>query len=412
MSERDAAERPLRVYLVVGEESGDQLAAPLMRALGERLSGAVEFRGVAGDRMIGEGMATLFPIEDIAVMGLSAVLARLPTIVHRVYQTVDDVIAWRPDVLVIIDSPDFTHNVAKRVRKRAPDIRIVDYVSPSVWAWRPGRARKMAVYVDRLMAILPFEPAAHKRLGGPPTEYVGHSIIETAARMRPAPGERGDLEAGAPPVLLVLPGSRGSEISRLLADFGQAAALLARAQPDLRIVLPAVPRHRARIEAEVAGWSVPVTVVSGEADKHAAFRCAHAALAASGTVTLELAIAGVPMAVAYRLDWFYRRIKDLNRVVPIASVTSMVLPNIILGENVVPEFLDDDAHPQALADAVAPLLVAGPARRRQIEAFARLDEAMRLAGGESQAGAAARIVAEVARGGRARQSVASAQVSS
>ena len=396
--DKEAAGRPVKVYLVVGEESGDQLAAPLMRALRARLDGNVEFRGVAGDRMIAEGMETLFPIDDIAVMGLTAVLGRLPTIVRRVYQTVDDVIAADPDVLVIIDSPDFTHNVAKRVRKRAPHIRIVDYVSPSVWAWRPGRARKMAAYVDRLLAILPFEPAVHKRLGGPPTDYVGHSIIENATLMRPRAGERADLSAGGAPVLLVLPGSRGSELSRLLKDFGAAVAIIARAHPDLEIVLPAVVRHRARIEAEVASWAVPVKVVSGETDKLAAFRRAHAALAASGTVTLELAIAGVPMAVAYKLDWFYRRIKDLNRFVPIASVTSMVLPNIILGENVVPEYLDDGANPQALAEAVSPLLEDGPQRARQLDAFARLDEHMRLEGGESQAGAAARIVAETAAG--------------
>jgi lipid-A-disaccharide synthase len=395
--------RPLKVYLVVGEESGDQLAAPLMRSLRDRLDGQVEFRGVAGDRMIAEGMETLFPIDDIAVMGLSAVLGRLPTIVRRVYQTVDDVVASDPDVLVIIDSPDFTHNVAKRVRKRAPHIRIVDYVSPSVWAWRPGRARKMAAYVDRLLAILPFEPAVHERLGGPRTHYVGHSIIENAARMRPREGERGDLAADdAAPVLLVLPGSRGSELSRLLTDFGAAISIIARTRPGLEIVLPAVARHKARIEAAVASWPVPVTVVSGEEEKLAAFRRAHAALAASGTVTLELAIAGVPMAVAYKLDWFYRRIKDLNRFLPIASVTSMVLPNIILGENVVPEYLDEGANPQALADAVAPLLEEGPERARQLDAFARLDELMRLDGGESQAGAAARIVAEVAESADAR----------
>jgi lipid-A-disaccharide synthase len=391
---------PLRVYLVVGEESGDQLAAPLMRALRARLSGAVEFRGVAGERMMGEGMETLFPIEDIAVMGMTAVLARLPTIVRRVYQTVDDVVSWNPDVLVIIDSPDFTHNVAKRVRRRAPHVRIVDYVSPSVWAWRPGRARKMAAYVDRLLAILPFEPAVHVRLGGPPTDYVGHSLIEHSARLRPAEGERSALEQGARPVLLVLPGSRGSEVSRLLEEFGRAVEILARERADLEVVLPAVPRQRARIEEAVATWPVQVEIVSGEANKHAAFRRAHAALAASGTVSLELAISGVPMIVAYKLDWFYRRIKDLNRFLPIASVTSMVLPNIILGESVVPEFLDDEANGVALADAVRPLLSPGTARSRQLEAFARLDEVMRLEGGESQAGAAARLVAEVATAGK------------
>ncbi|WP_428696936.1 lipid-A-disaccharide synthase [Stappia sp.] len=387
----DTAARPLLVYMIVGEESGDQLAAPMMQSLRARTAGNIRFKGVGGERMEREGLASLFPIEDIAVMGLSAVLGRLPLIVKRVYQSVDDVVAADPDLLVIIDSPDFTHNVAKRVRKRAPHIPVVGYVSPSVWAWRPGRARRMAAYVDHLLAILPFEPEVHRRLGGPPTSFVGHSIIQRAGDFRPEPGERSDPGAGTAPVLLVLPGSRRSEVTRLLADFRGAVDILKAERPDLRVLLPAVPRLLPHIEQEVARWRHPPEIVTGEAGKLAAFRSAHAALAASGTVSLELAISGVPMAIAYKLDWFYRRIKDLNRFLPIASVTSMVLPNIILGENVVPEFLDGDANPQALADAVRPLLADSPERRVQVEAFARLDEMMRLPSGAAQADEAARV---------------------
>lgn len=392
----DEAGRPLRVYVVAGEESGDQLAAPMMAAIAAQAGRPVEFFGVGGERMEAQGLKSLFPIEDIAVMGLTAVLARLPSIVRRVYQTVDDVVATAPDVLIIVDSPDFTHNVAKRVRKRAPSIPIVDYVSPSVWAWRPGRARRMAAYVDRLLAILPFEPGVHEKLGGPPTSYVGHSLIERVGDFRPAAGERRAPEEGAP-VLLMLPGSRRSEVTRLLQDFRGAVEILRQAHPDLEVVLPAVPRLKPMIEEQLADWPHPPQVVTGEAAKLAAFRRAHAALAASGTVSLELAISGVPMVVAYKLDWFFRRLKDIHRIIPVARVSSMVLPNIIIGENVVPEFLDDDANPRSLADAVGPLLVDGPARRRQVDAFAALDTVMRLEGNESQAGAAARIVLEEVR---------------
>lgn len=395
--DRNGAERARSVYIVVGEESGDQLGARLMQALVARAGGPLTFRGVGGTRMAEQGLTSIFPVEDIAVMGLSAVLQRLPLIVRRVYQTVDDVIAADPDVLVIIDSPDFTHNVAKRVRKRAPHIPVVDYVSPSVWAWRPGRARKMAAYVDHLLAILPFEPAAHARLGGPPTSYVGHPLIERAGDLRPAAGERRDLAQGEAPCLLVLPGSRRSETTRLMADFGGALALLAEEHSGLEVVLPAVPWLRDQIAELACLWPVRPEIVVSEADKQAAFRKAHAALAASGTVTLELAISGVPMAVAYKLDWFYRRIKEINRIWPIVTAQSMVLPNIILDDKVVPEFLDDEANPRALADTVAPLLRASEARQRQVSAFERLDDLMRLDTGRSQAGEAARIVLETAR---------------
>ncbi|MFL5200761.1 MAG: lipid-A-disaccharide synthase, partial [Microvirga sp.] len=185
-----AEDKPLTIWIVSGEESGDQLGAKLMRSLKARFGGErLRFGGVGGHAMGKEGLKSLFPLEEIAVMGFSAVIARLPSILKRIRFTADAAVAANPDMLIIIDSPDFTHRVAKAVRQRAPQIPIIDYVSPSVWAWRPGRASKMRAYVDHLLALLPFEPAAHRRLGGPPTTYVGHPLIERLAEIRPAPGE-------------------------------------------------------------------------------------------------------------------------------------------------------------------------------------------------------------------------------
>lgn len=389
--------KTVKIGLVVGEESGDFLGGALMQSLKAMVADdtRIEFVGVGGRRMAGEGLDSLFDIADTSVMGLSAVLARLPLIVKRVYQTVDALVAADPDVIVIIDSPDFTHSVAKRVRKKAPHIPIVGYVSPSVWVWRPERARKMSAYVDQLLALLPFEPEVHQRLGGPRTHYVGHPLIERLDELRPHEGERSDLSQTDAPVLVVLPGSRGSEVERLLDVFGQTVARLHDAYPHLEVLLPAVPHLAKRIEEGVESWPVKPTLVHGEEGKHEAFRRAHAALAASGTVTLQLAISGVPMAVAYKVDWFFRRLKDLNRIVKIVQVTSMVLPNIILGRNVIPEFLDDEVTPEQMSSELLDLLRPGAARDAQIEAFGELDQIMALPDGQSQSEAAARVVLDV-----------------
>ncbi|HXE23622.1 MAG TPA: lipid-A-disaccharide synthase, partial [Roseiarcus sp.] len=176
---------PLRVALVAGEHSGDQLGDKLMRALREARAGDVAFSGVGGEAMEAEGLRSLFPISDIAVMGILPVLARLPTLIKRIRATAAAIVADKPDALVIIDSPDFTHRVARRVRAALPSLPIVDYVSPSVWAWRPGRAKAMRAYVDCVLALLPFEPEAYRRLGGPRCVYVGHPLIERLADLRP-----------------------------------------------------------------------------------------------------------------------------------------------------------------------------------------------------------------------------------
>jgi lipid-A-disaccharide synthase len=382
----------LKIFLVAGEESGDQLGAKLMRALRAR-HGAVAFEGVGGHAMEGEGLRSLFPLADIAVMGITAVVARLPSIVRRVYRTVDAIAASRPDAVVIIDSPDFTHAVAKRVRRRLPGVPIINYVSPSVWAWRPGRAKKMRAYVDHVLALKPFEPEAHRRLGGPPCTYVGHPLIERLDALRPGPGDRRGI--GDEPVnLLVLPGSRRSEIDRLMEPFGAALGLVqARSGRPLTVTVPAVAHLADEVARGVGRWPVPARIVRGEEAKFAAFRSAQAALAASGTVTLELALSGVPMVVAYKVSKVEEQLKYFIKV------PSIVLANLILGANVVPERIQWDCTPEKLAEALLPLLSDSPERRAQVEAFRRLDRLMDL-GAENPSERAARIVLDAIGKGR------------
>ena len=379
------------VFLVAGEKSGDELGYKLMRALRAATGGEIRLRGVGGEAMEREGLTSLFPQADIAVMGFLPVIARLPTLLRRIAETAEAVIANPPDVLVIIDSPDFTHRVARRVRARLPDLPIVDYVSPTVWAWRPGRARKMRGYVDHLLALLPFEPQVHARLGGPLTTYVGHPLIERLSDFRPN-AEEAAARAASPPTVLLLPGSRRSEIARLLELFGETAAQIEALAGPVDFILPAVTHLEGAIREGVAKWARAPRVVLGEAGKLAAFRSARAALAASGTVSLELALAGVPMVVAYRVS----KIEEII-VRALATAPSVVLPNLILGENVVPEFLQEAASPQALAQAVVALLPEGPVRAAQVSALGKLDGLMRLEGGDTPSARAARIVLEMAR---------------
>ncbi len=384
-----AAARGLTICLVAGEESGDQLGYKLMQALRARAPD-IAFCGVGGRAMSGQGLQSLFDISDISVMGFVPVIRRLPLLMRRISETAAAIVAEKPDALVIIDSPDFTHRVAQKVRRAAPDIPIINYVSPTVWAWRPGRARKMRAYVDHLLALLPFEPQAHDRLGGPPTSYVGHPLIERLAEFRPGPD---DVSRNAsPPTLLILPGSRRAEIARLLPAFGEALQKTAARVGEIKAVLPAVDHLAKDIEASVHNWPVRPEILRGEAAKLAAFRSSRAALAASGTVTLELALAGVPMVAAYKVNPIEAMIA--RRVLQVSSV---LLPNIILGRNAVPEFLQDDCTAENLAAALAPLLSGGMARDAQVAALAEVDALMRLPDGETASGKAAEIVLRYAR---------------
>ena len=380
------ASGPLRVALVAGEHSGDQLGFKLMRAL-RAAAGKVVFIGVGGGAMEAEGLVSLFPIADIAVMGILPVLARLPKLLERIRQTADFVVAARPDALVIIDSPDFTHRVARRVREVLPNLPIVNYVSPSVWAWRPGRAKAMRAYVDCVLALLPFEPDAYVRLAGPRCVYVGHPLVERLGELRPNEDEA-RRRAAEPPIVVVLPGSRRSEIRRLMDDFGGALRGLSETIGPFIPVLPTLPHVEAEVRARAALWLQRPRIVLGEAEKFEAFRSARAALAASGTVTLELALAGAPMVGAYKVGLVEEQLKYLIKV------PSILLPNLILGESSIPEKLQKDCNPEALAAALAAVARDGPARQAQIEALARLDGLMRLEDGAAPSAHAARAVLE------------------
>jgi lipid-A-disaccharide synthase len=382
----------LDVFLVAGEESGDRLGAALMRALRERTGGKVRFAGVGGRAMAVEGVASLYAIDDLAIIGFAAIPRRLPKILRLIRSTAAAVVARRPHVLVIIDSPAFTCRVAKRVRAADPTIAIVEYVSPSVWAWRPGRAKAIKAYIDHILALLPFEPAAHQRLGGPSCTYVGHPLAEEVRDLRPNP-EEARRRLDGPPVLLVLPGSRGGELRRMLADFAATVALIRDRVGPLEVIVPTVPHLVDSIRSATAQWSVPPRIVVEEAERHAAMRVARAALTKSGTVTLELALAGVPMVAAYKVSTLEYLI--LGRRI-VKRLPSVILTNLLLGDNVVPELLQHHCTAEKLAAALTPLLGDTPERRRQIEAFARLDAIMEI-GARAPATRAADIVLEVAR---------------
>jgi len=387
--------QPLAIAIVAAEESGDALGAALAQAL-LKAQNTVQLSGVGGRAMASAGISSPFAIDELAIIGLTAIPRRLPTILRRIRETADAIVKARPRALVIVDSPDFTHRVARRVRRRAPEIPIIDYVSPSVWAWRPGRARAMRGYVDHVLAILPFEPDAHRRLGGPHCTYVGHPLIERLAELRPSFDEAARRRAD-PPLILVLPGSRSGEVSRLAGVFGAAIERLRARIGPLELVLPTVAHLEPQLREITAGWAVAPKIVVEPIAKWAAFRRARAALAASGTVTLELALSGVPMVAAYRLHFIEAAVARAIRLR--ARLPSVILANLVIGENVVPEYLQEESTPEQLSDALAAIVGDTEQRRRQIAGFERLDAIMKI-DGTSPSAKAAEIVLEAARFGR------------
>ncbi len=322
------------------------------------------------------GFKSLFPMSDIAVMGFLPVLLKLPSLIKRIKQTAKAVIKSKPDLLVIIDSPDFTHRVAKKIRQINPDIPILNYVSPTVWAWREGRARKMRPYVDHILALLPFEPAAHLRLGGPVCTYIGHPLIDRLNELKPNNLERAKRN-GTSPIILVLPGSRRSEVRRLMPVLGKAVALLAKSKPNLKFVLPSVAHVKQDIVDLVKDWPVKPDIIDGEAAKLAAFRTARAAMAASGTVTLELALAEIPMVTAYKVS-------KLEEIIirALVKVPSAILPNIILDQQVIPEFLQENCTGENLSEAVLKIISDSNERQSQIDALKRVLTIMQVEGAD------------------------------
>ena len=378
------------MFLVAGEESGDRLGAALMRALRERTAGRVRFAGVGGREMAAEGGCQPLPDRRPAIIGFArfraacrescASCALPPRRWWRRSRT-----CWSSSTV-----PASRAALPAACAPPTAAIAIVEYVSPSVWAWRPGRARVMRAYIDQMLALLPFEPEVHRRLGGPPCTYVGHPLAAEVHELRPN-AQEAHRRLAAPPVLLVLPGSRVGEVERLLGVFADTVALLRDRVGPLEVVVPTVPHLAEPIRAATKQWPQPPRIVVETAEKQAAFRIARAALAKSGTVTLELAVAGVPTVGAYRVSW-------LEAVVGrrLIKVSSVILANLVLGENVVPEFIQEACTSENLAAAVLPLLADTPARRRQIEAFSRLDAIMEI-GSKAPATRAADIVLAAAR---------------
>jgi lipid-A-disaccharide synthase len=351
------------VFLIAGEPSGDVLGARLMAALRERTQGAVRFAGVGGEGMEAAGLKSLVPIRDLAVMGVAEVLPKARRIFRRVNETVAGVLAVKPDVVVTIDSSGFTWRVAERLRRRGERVPLIHYVAPMVWAWRAGRARRMARWYDHLMALLPFEPPLFHAVGLACT-YVGHPVVESGA-------DRGDgasfrrrygIAAGAT-VIAMLPGSRRGEVHRLLPIFQATVERLRHRYADLHAVIPTVATVFDDVSAAVKGWSVPTTVVRGTGLKYDAFAASNAALAASGTVTLEVALAQLPMVVAYRVNSATHAV--VSRIVKVRYVN---LINLILDRPAVPELLQGVCTPERLAAELTHLLDDRLARERQLEA--------------------------------------------
>jgi len=355
---------PLRIAIVAGEESGDLLGADLVRALRPMSGRPIEIVGVGGHHLQGEGLKTLFDPAEIALMGFSAIVRDLPRLMRRIGTTARAIAEARPDCLVTIDSPEFGLRVARKVRAAAPAIPIVHYVCPSVWAWRPGRAPAMRPHVDHVLCLLPFEPAALERLGGPPGTFVGHRLTHEPGLLAAAAAQlQRPAQSGAVKTLLLLPGSRKGEVSRLIEPFRQTLEILRGRGNRLRLLLPTVPNVRAMVEAATANWPERPEIVADAAGKWRAFGEADAALCASGTVSLELALAGVPLVACYRLDWLANRLRFL------VTSWSASLPNLIADRATVHEYYDDLARPGHLARALESLFDDTPARRWQLEGF-------------------------------------------
>ncbi|ESZ75957.1 lipid-A-disaccharide synthase [Mesorhizobium sp. L103C105A0] len=340
-----AAEKPLKIAIVAGEESGDLLGADIVQALKRMTGREVQLVGTGGRHLQALGLAPLFDGAEIALMGLSAILRDLPRLMRRISQTASAVAAEKPDCLITIDSPDFSLRVAKKIRAADPSIPIVHYVCPSVWAWRPGRAAAMKPYVDHILCILPFEVKELSRLGGPPGTYVGHRLTHDpgvlgAARAQAQPR---DLSADHIKTLLVLPGSRRGEVSRLIGPFGETVSALRARGHRLRLLLPTVPHVAELVKTSVARWDQEPEVILDPERKWQAFGKADAALIASGTVSLELAMSGVPMISCYKFDPIMLMAQSL------ITVWSAALPNLIADRPVVPESYNQYVRPHYLA---------------------------------------------------------------
>lgn len=348
-------------FIIAGEASGDFLGAALMRSLKKKTSGNARFAGIGGERMSAEGLDTLFSQSELAHVGFFEIVKHVPQLLKRINQTVGDIIRLNPAAVITIDSPDFCFRVAKKLKKKNRNIPVIHYVAPTVWAWRPGRARKIAKFLDHLMALLPFEPP-YFTCENLPSTFVGHPIVESRAGHGNA--SRFVAKYSIPmdaTLLALLPGSRVSEVKRLLPVFGATAVWLRAKWPGLFIVIPAANNVVGIVQEAVKSWPIPVVVTVADEDKYDAFAAASVALACSGTVSIELAMAGLPSVIAYKINQFTFML--YKRLIKAKFVT---LVNIMHNRAVMPEFLQKDCSPEKLANAINELLENHDARSAQL----------------------------------------------
>ncbi|MEX0406959.1 lipid-A-disaccharide synthase [Aquibium sp. LZ166] len=362
----------MRIAIVAGEESGDILAADLVSALAKESGKTIELSGVGGSHLQALGLDTIFDPGEISLMGFSAVLARLPQLHRRISATAEAVVASNPDCLITVDVPDFSLRVARKVRAADPSIPIVHYVCPSVWAWRPQRAVRMRKYVDHVLCILPFEVAELERLEGPSATYVGHRLAHDVGLSAASERQRsaGPRSPGAEKTLLLLPGSRRGEVTKLLDPFRETVEILIARGMTPRLVIPTVAHVADLVRERTADWPIKPDIVLGSDAKYGAFARADAALAASGTVTLELALARVPTLACYKNDALARLAYGM------IHTWSASLPNLIADRPVIPEFYDHFVRPGMLARHLEQLAGDTPTRAAQMDGFDVIAAAM------------------------------------
>lgn len=382
----------LKIAIVAGEESGDLLGADLIAALKAMTGREIQLVGLGGRHLQALGLNAPFDAGEIALMGFSAVLAGLPRLIRRISQTAALIAAEKPDCLITIDSPDFSLRVAKKVRAANPKIPIVHYVCPSVWAWRPGRAPAMKPHVDHILCILPFEARELERLDGPQGTYVGHRLSHDAGVLRAATVQAAprDLGEDREKTLLLLPGSRRGEVKKLLEPFGETVSVLVERGHRMRLLLPTVPHVAEFVRTTVSSWPQQPEIILDATRKWQAFGEADAALIASGTVSLELALSGVPMVSTYKLDPVAKLLQKL------ITTWSALLPNLIADRALVTEFYDVYVRPQNLARQIEALWSDSSLRAWQKDGFAEVRRRMAT---DRPAGeiAAAVVMAEIAK---------------
>ncbi|ENN93524.1 lipid-A-disaccharide synthase [Bartonella bovis] len=365
--------RSFKIAIIAGEESGDLLGADLISSLSYKTGRNIHLIGVGGRHLKALGLKSIFNSDDLALIGLGAVLKKLPLLLVRIRNLSKFIAQEQPECLIIVDSPDFTHRVAKKVRILAPSIPIIKYVAPTVWAWRPERAKAIRKFVDHILAVFPFEEKIMRDLEGPPTTYVGHRLL-TYPPLLTVQSEKKRLpfEPISMPTLVVLPGSRSSEIRHLMPVFGRTVEIIKQRIPNLRIVVLTLPRLVDEIRFLMQDWKIEAEIFVGEDAKWCVFTDANVALAALGTVSLELALAKIPMVLCYKLDYLSKLF-----IFPKITLWSAALPNIIADKPVVSEYFNEFLRPGMLARQIEQLLYNRLLRQAQLDAFDMIEEKMK-----------------------------------